>query len=202
MYLTLPSNSSLIYFPKNEAGHFITKLPQTQDFGGDYEVGLAEIQFSNNYQNVTNDSVWFEYEEPRYAQEQSEHGDGRYSKRVMVPNGLYETNGQFINALNALVDSEITEGTFLDREKKKSIKFKYNPYTKKVSLFHYYAHGELRLSEALMEILGMTQTTFSGINVVEGKRIMDLNLRVKGIFIYSDLVQSRPVGDFVVPLLR
>ena len=196
MYLTLPSNSSLIYFPKNEAGHFITKLPQTQDFGDDYEVGLAEIQFSNNYQNVTNDSVWFEYEEPRYA--------GRLSKRVVVPNGLYETNGQFINALNALVDSEITaEGTFLEnREKKKSIKFKYNPYTKRMSLFKYYSQSKVRLSDGLVEICGLSQTCLEGAGRFEADRIMDLDQRVKGIFVYSDLVQSRPVGDAVVPLLR
>ena len=202
MYLTLPSNSSLIYYPKNEAGHFITKLPQTQDFGDDYEVGLAEIQFSNNYQNVTNDSVWFEYEEPRYAQEQSEYGDGRYSKRVIVPNGLYETNGQFINALNALVDSEITEGTFLDREKKKSIKFKYNPYTKRMSLFKHFSKSKVRLSDGLVEICGLSQTCLEGAGRFEADRVMDLDQRVKSIFVYSDLVQSRPVGDAVVPLLR
>merc|ERR1712148_10971 len=134
----LPSNSSLTYFPENDAGHFITKLPQTQDFSDDYEVGLAEIQFSNNYQNITNDSVWFEYEEPRYAaviQGQNEDGIGSYSKRVVVPNGLYESNGQFINALNNLVNSEISEGMFGHRKNNQSFKFNYNTFTKKDDSF-------------------------------------------------------------------
>ena len=60
-YLTLPSNSSLKYYPDNNASHFITKLPQTQDLNGEYEVGLAEIQFSNNYLNVRESHVHFTY---------------------------------------------------------------------------------------------------------------------------------------------
>ena len=59
MYLTLPSNSSLPFFPDNNAGHFITKLPQTINLNDDYKVGLAEIQFVNNFQNITNDNVRF-----------------------------------------------------------------------------------------------------------------------------------------------
>ena len=243
MYLTLPSNSSQSFYPNNEAGHFITQLPQTINLNDDYEVGLAEIQFSNNFQNVANDDVWVEYEELHWTPAEGGAAILKNTKRVSVPNGLYETNNGFIAELNALVEDELAENKFsahfiaesqlkritagelaqnrvispsqlkkiVDEAKKSKrkrkkktppFKFKYNPYTKKVSLFHYYTQGELRLSEALVEILGMTQSTFSGIRVVEGKRIMDLNQRVKGIFIYSDLVQSRPVGDFVVPLLR
>ena len=206
MYLTLPSNSSLKFFPNNKAGHFITKLPQTLTLGDDYEVGLAEIQFSNNYQNITNNNVWFEYEEPRYTDiidgMQNKQGTRIEceSKRVMIPNGLYETNGQFIKALNGLVKSEITD--VIIGERKKSIKFKYNPYTKRMSLFKFYAKSKVRLSDALVEILGISQNSLEGAGLFEADRVMDLDQRVKGIFVYSDLVRSRPVGDAVVPLLR
>ena len=197
MYLTLPSNSSLSYFPENNAGHFFTKLPQTQNFGDDYEVGLAEIQFSNNYQNITNNSVWFEYEEPRYA------GVERNSKRIMVSNGLYETNGQFIDELNALVKRQINESMFGPQEKEKqTIKFNYNAFTKKMTIFKYFAKSKVRLSDALMKILGFSQNSLEGAGGFGADRVMDLDQRVKGIFVYSDLVQSRPVGDAVVPLLR
>lgn len=241
MYLTLPSNSSLSFFPKNEAGHFITKLPQTLSFGDDYEVGLAELQFCNNYQNISNDQVWFEYEEDRYEPVEGGAKIKKRIKRIPIPSGLYETNTEFVNELNTLVIDELSENKFIaesqlkkiiagelvkneiitpsqlrmmieneetkktkKKKKKKSVPFKvkYNPYTKKVVLFHYYPRGELRLSEALTEILGMPKTTFSGLSSVEAVRIMDLDQRVKGIFVYSDLVQSRPVGDVVVPLLR
>ena len=45
-YLTLPSNSSVNHYPDNNASHYYTNL------GGDFEVGLSEIQFSNSYYNV------------------------------------------------------------------------------------------------------------------------------------------------------
>ena len=241
MYLTLPSNSSLSFFPKNEAGHFITKLPQTLSFGDDYEVGLAELQFCNNYHNISTDQVWFEYEENRYLPVDEGAKIEQSTKRVPIPSGLYETNTEFIDELNTLVEDELAENKFIaesqlkkiiagelvankilapsqlralieneeakkskKKKRKKSVPFKvkYNPYTKKVVIFHYYTRGELRLSPALMEILGMAQATFSGLSSVEAIRIMDLDQRVKGIFVYSDLVESRPVGDVVVPLLR
>ena len=204
MYLTLPNNSSLSYFPRNTTGHFITKLPQTQDFSDDCEVGHAEIQFSNNYQNVANDRVWFEYEEPRYTVVTPSDGStGRDLKRVLVPNGLYETNGQFIDVLNDLVKSEITDDMFLYQERKRqTIKFKYNPFTKRMTLFKYYAQSKVTLSDGLMGILGISQSNLEGAGGFQADRVMDLDQHVKGIFVYSDLVQSRPVGDAVVPLLR
>ena len=241
MYLTLPSNSSLPFFPDNNAGHFITKLPQTINLNDDYEVGLAEIQFVNNFQNITNDKVWFEYEEHHFTPVQGGAEITQNTKRVLVPNGLYESNVGFVTELNKLVADELADNKFIaesqlkkiiagelvqnkiispsqlktivDEERARKIqrkrkkktspfKFKYNPNTKKVTLFHYYAHGKVFLSDALKGILGMTQSTFEGISGVEAERIMDLNQRVKGLFVYSDLVQSRPVGDVVVPLLR
>ena len=46
-YLTLPSNSSMEYYPDNTTSHYFTKLPQDIHLTGDYEVGLSEILFSN-----------------------------------------------------------------------------------------------------------------------------------------------------------
>ena len=242
MYLTLPSNSSLKFFPNNKPGHFTTKLPQTLTLGDDYEVGLSEIQFRNHFQNITNDRVWFEYNQLGYVTRKNGKAEiETTSKRVQVPNGLYETNADFVNELNALVASELVEDNFTaesqlkhiltgeiaqtkllsanvlktlveaeqknqkDKRKKKKtppFKFKYNPYSKKVSLFHYYALGEVRLSEDLQAILGLPQDVFNGMCNVDGNHIMDLTQNVKGIFVYSDLVRTRPVGDFSVPLLR
>ena len=58
IYLTLPSNNSMDYYPANNASHYYTKLPQTIDRSGDYEVGLSEIQFSNSCYNVEKGEYW------------------------------------------------------------------------------------------------------------------------------------------------
>ena len=71
-----------------------------------------------------------------------------------------------------------------------------------MTLFKYFAQSKVRLSEALMKILGLSQNSLEGAGGFKADRVMNLDQRVKGIFVYSDLVPSRPVGDAVVPLLR
>ena len=41
-YVTLPSNSSMEYFPDNKTSNFVTKLSRTLQLDGEWEVGLAE----------------------------------------------------------------------------------------------------------------------------------------------------------------
>ena len=44
-YVTLPSNSSIQYFPDNKTSNFVTKLSRTLQLDGEWEVGLAEIDY-------------------------------------------------------------------------------------------------------------------------------------------------------------
>ena len=51
-YLTLPSNSSMDYFPDNTMTRYTTKLPKRIQLEGDWEVGLAEIQYTRLWFNI------------------------------------------------------------------------------------------------------------------------------------------------------
>ena len=51
-YVTLPSNSSMEYFPNNTLSNYGTKLPQPFDLNGEWEVGLPEIQFPITWYNL------------------------------------------------------------------------------------------------------------------------------------------------------
>lgn len=52
-YVTLPSNSSMDYFPKNTQSSFCTKLSSSLILsGGDWEVGLSEIFIPRSWFNV------------------------------------------------------------------------------------------------------------------------------------------------------
>ena len=42
-YLTLPSNSSMDYYPENTVARYTTKLANTIELEGDWEVGLLEM---------------------------------------------------------------------------------------------------------------------------------------------------------------
>ena len=196
-YLTLPSNSSLAYFPDNKASHFTTKLPQPQELDGEYEVGLAEVQFTNSYRNVSKDKVYFEFETVEESTGGVKRGASRrkHCSRVEVPDGLYESNKYFVSCLNKLV----TRTT----KTKPAVKFYYNPATRRASITMFLENSTLQLSPALVDILGISpETVVTGVGKFPGTRSMDLDQNVKSIFVYTDLVQPRPVGDVVVPLLR
>jgi hypothetical protein len=50
-YITLPSDSSVKYFPNNTVAHYTTKLPESLNLNGDYEVGLSEIIYTKSWHN-------------------------------------------------------------------------------------------------------------------------------------------------------
>ena len=50
-YVTLPSNSSMQYFPNNKKSNFVTKLSRTLQLDGEWEVGLAQIDYLHTWHN-------------------------------------------------------------------------------------------------------------------------------------------------------
>ena len=53
-YVMLPSNSSMQYFPDNNTSNSVTKLPRTVQLNGEWEVGLAEIDYQHTWYNICN----------------------------------------------------------------------------------------------------------------------------------------------------
>ena len=58
-YMTLPSNASMKMHPDNTLTHYVTALPQRIDLTGEWECGLAEVQYPHTWYNVTDTDVWF-----------------------------------------------------------------------------------------------------------------------------------------------
>ena len=58
-YLTLHSNASMNMYPDNMLAHYITDLPQRIDLTGEWECGLAEIQYPHTWYNIGVDDSWF-----------------------------------------------------------------------------------------------------------------------------------------------
>lgn len=193
-YLTLPSNSSMEYYPDNSASHYFTKLPQAINLTGEYEVGLCEIQFSNTYFNVRDRDCYFRYVEP----EKEEDREKPTPTMVIVPGGLYESNEYFIHTLNTLVSKKLSNRP----NGKHKVKFYYNKASKKVAVSVYEDGGLLHMSSSLQRILGLNLQVLSGAGRYEGDFIMDLNEDFKSVYVYCDLVSARQVGDTMAPLLR
>jgi len=58
-YITLPSNSSLDYFPKNTLNNFTTKLHSALRLDGEYEVGLVELSYPQNWKYRRDGNIFF-----------------------------------------------------------------------------------------------------------------------------------------------
>ena len=58
-YLTLPSKASMKMYPDNTLYPYITDLPQHIDLTGEWECGLAEIQYPHTWYNIGVDDIWF-----------------------------------------------------------------------------------------------------------------------------------------------
>jgi hypothetical protein len=54
VYITLPSDRSMSFFPNNTIAEFTTKLPETVTLDGDYEVALVELIYPFSFSNIQN----------------------------------------------------------------------------------------------------------------------------------------------------
>ena len=54
-YVTLPSNSSMQYFPDNKTSNFVTKLSRTLQLDGEWKMGLAEVDYPYTWYNIRDD---------------------------------------------------------------------------------------------------------------------------------------------------
>lgn len=186
-YITLPSNSSMDQYPENHGGHFYTKLPQSFDLSSNtYEVGLAEIQFSNSYNNIKENQAIFTFEENPI--------DG--TKKVAVPEGLYPNAQSLINKINYLIKHEVKD------HKHPKIKLIYSQVTKKVTVKFSTKKNKFLLNPFLGNLLGLEEYHLKGPANYDATKIVDLHRNFSSMYIYCDLVSHRPVGDSMVPLLR
>ena len=55
--LTVPSNSSAVYFPGNKPNLFKTMLPSTLNLAGEWEVALIDVQYPHNWTNFNRDII-------------------------------------------------------------------------------------------------------------------------------------------------
>lgn len=201
-YLTLPSNSSMEYYPDNSASHYFTKLPQTIDLEREFEVGLSEIQLPNSYLNVAKGDFWIEYT-THLPSENEVRAKARSpeKKRVEIPGGLYDSSEYFVWFLNTVCQKSLHRASDpLGKEKRLWIE--YERASKSTHIKLYEENTTIRLSPALQRVLGFSRNTFLGKGDYYSTTNVDLNENFKSAYIYCDLVSPRAVGDVMAPLLR
>ena len=198
-YLTLPSNSSLSIFPFNNQSQFTTNLPQEINLEGQWEVGLAEIQFNNNYTILENDLMYITIKKKHFSPPAT--GYTYKNSKISIKGGFFASSQNFIDHLNDAIKNVCGKDVFFD----------YSTTTNKATLVITNSLYNLRMSHPLMEVLGLEHTHIEGVKygvdsltvgAHTGVRNVDIYQNFKAIFIYCDLVQPRPCGDVMTPLLR
>lgn len=178
------------HFPNNTASHYFTKLPQTIDLTGDYEVGLSEVHINHEPYNILSSESKFAYREGKHPIE-----------RYRLPTDKYTQN---VEVINKLTDAFYNVGRrFPDGEPRAVLN--YDHKTQTVSLVIVKQHGELVLTRALARVLGFKRLKFVGSKPrksYKASRPMTLTPHHKSVYLYCDIITPRPVGDYMVPLLR
>lgn len=181
-YVTLPSDSSMQYFPENTVSHFITRLPAPLELKGEWEVGLVEVMYPHAWYNVKDHNNYFSF---KIGQSKKE--------RLKIPCGYYETTESILKAITL-------------REFKNKIAFEFCSASSQVSIL--VSDGAtLFLEGGMSELLGYRSnsiiTAKSKENtLLSGGKVTDPTADFQTILIYSDIVEPQIVGNVYAPLLK
>ena len=204
-YLTLPSNSSLDFYPSNTLTHYTTVLAQDVDLYGQWEVGLSEIQYPRSWHNIQKNTGWIDV-----------YCNGYKTKTLDVPHGQYDTPEQLIAGLNQLFtpapppytpsDSSQTGYAIVlsqphqSQDQERNVAFNYHSVSQKVTIEVLEGYT-IQLSPALQHILGMAKN-----NLNEGKHqgthVVDVHQGFYSLYVYCNLIEPWLVGDTRASLLR
>ncbi|GIY45649.1 uncharacterized protein CDAR_576471 [Caerostris darwini] len=166
-YLTLPSDSSLHYFPNNKISSFVTQFPSPITLDGKWEVGLAEIIYPHTWYNVNETSNMFGFD----------LGDGKLNTRKLSP-GSYETIPDILKAM-ALTSHEV------------KVNFKFNPHTKCVKI-QTKDGVKVILEKDLCSLLAFQPQVIE--NIKESSFTADPHTEFPIFYAYSVIVQPVVVG--------
>ena len=193
-YMTLPSDSSMKYFPENKISSFVTRLPAPITLNGEWEVGLSEIIYPHTWLNITEETNLFEYV----------IGKGKHTK-TKIPQGFYETTEELIKTMTRQIKEN----------KPPLIQLNYNKNSKRVKII-LKGESKLILHRGIAENLGFppgnvcfeTENAWENVNeneverIVESPFVADPNALFSLLFVYSNVVSPQIVGDVQAPLLR
>lgn len=183
-FITLPSNSSMQYFPDNKTTRFTTQLPHNIKLIGSWEVALSEIIYPcsfynvNERENTVNISIKNDKKEPTV-----------FIGKISPKN--YESVDSVLHELNQhSVINKYVAFSYDSKEKRVIAKFKVSNVCC------------MKLSHRLALQLGYPPFT----DIYQQKTSINLpNLKLgvpPQLYVYCDIIEPQLVGDVVTPLLR
>ena len=208
-YMTLPSNASMKTHLDNTLTHYTTDLPRHIDLIGEWECGLSEMQYSHTWYNVTEDDVWLFLIEIDVPDD--------VTRRAKLSCGYYDDPLTWMYHVN---------GLYSLRTAKTRAQMSYSSVTQKMTLhvtentlftipYHSSIASMLGFHESVATGTETTTTTsasspFSDSRTsdtsypfhIETPDVVDMTQGFNTQYVYTDVVESRVVGDTLAPLLR
>lgn len=201
-YVTLPCNASLSVYPENRISSYTTRLAKAIDLKGQWEVGLAEIEYPRSWYNFDDEDGHF------ILHTAPEPPDSKTSKdsyigfsvitKLHISGGYYANIRTILRAINQLTAPAAVLSH--DELKNKVI------LTAKPNI-------SMSFRGRLATILGTTLKPLGGLNyhkktdftvnaVMYAPHQCDINGGFYTMYVYTDIIQYQTVGDSYVPLLR
>ena len=180
-YLTLPSNSSMEYFPGNTLTNFKTKLAQPIELTGEWEVALSEFQYPHSWYNLRDFDNHIYY---------NSGGQGFYSTSV-IPHGYYPTIKEFVAAVNKTLKTDTNGDIWLT----------YNKITRKITV-HVKNKAKLALAGRFASTIGFEKREVVITKKTEAPLPVSLEAGFHAMYLYTDIVEPQLVGDSKVSLLK
>jgi hypothetical protein len=207
-YMTLPSNSSMMFHPTNTAAKFTTVLSQHVELMGDWEVALSEICIPATWYNITSEDYWFELNGRRLALRDKFYSSVKDLLEEMI--GMVIATAEYDDVQFIQVKSTSDERiTSIMSDNKFAI-----AYVKKIRKVWFFVpdNVSLKLSPMLANVLGFDQCGKCEIPVdsharassrfVIGELAACIPQNLLLAYIYCDLIEPIFVGDTKVQLLR
>ena len=183
-YVTLPSDSSMEYFPNNTISHFVTHLPRPIELTGEWEVGVSEFSFPHTFYNINETNNTYVYD----------LGDGRIYDGEITP-GYYNSVKAILNAIRIDAFQDLIE-------------FSFNPVCNcvRISVNH---GAKFMFKDGLAQIMGFYPKFISQPTIpsefphnVYGPFPADPCGDYRVMMLYTDIIRDQIVGNILAPLLR
>ena len=183
-YATISSSADVDYFPDNTVSHFRNKLPSSIDLTRDqWEVALVEMSCPFNFHNIKSDDVYLKVNPfPNIPDTWT---------WVRMKPGHYKNENIFINELNKEIATH--------RHLRSKLMFVYDTISQRVEV-KFVGSMVVELSPKLQHILGSNETILK--NRQRTDHVLDINSGLHHMFVYTNLIQHRPLGKQMVPLMR
>ena len=181
LYLTLPSDSSVKYYPNNTIARFVTKLPETIRLHGHYEMALAEIIYPHTWYNLNNDDerYWVSFNYPNVT------------KKVPIPSGYYDDGHALLDVLD------------MEHMQEFGVRFSYNRTSSRFNLtVRPPGQQTFEMSKDLQTYMGLEIRGCDKSYSIRANTDFDANRGLNLMYVYCDVASHSIVGDTKTPLLR